>query len=607
MLSALSLAQKEFSSVTLDSFAEADEKILREFGVPISNQKLSAQDYFRVFDDNDTLITSPTPALVPTPALTPSSPPSGTPVVSDGPGSDVDAPLFDAADYQNLFYANAYAYSHITQYVGLDHTAEYASSIAISADYIVVGSNGYDNFTGIVHVYQAFNETAFKLLGYIRAPPGSNMNFGISCDVFGQRIVVGANSDKYFTGGVYVYSLYEGTNWQLEEYLYSPGGPTTGFGRSVAMFGNNLVAGTGVGKAYIYERRARGWRMSATLSIGNDVASAFGRQVDIYGDFVVTGAPRSLNSHGAVHIYRRISFGDWREVAVLPSQTGYNSFFGNSVAIHNTTLAVGAPGYQANIWWTAKNIDWSQNPENTGWVYIYERDLSVADGSKWDLVVSLKSPIGMNSYFGQSVSLNSYYLGVGADGYPNGDCKGAALLYTRVSRTFYNLTIAFPSPADHNEYFGRAISVSENYNLVVGAFAFSQLRGALYFMPLPKPSFPSGTGGGTSSIISQPSSAEEAVTLSVIGILIVMLLLVLTVAAVAYSCGANCCCVAIVPAGGKKKKKKEEEDSPYTVHSYVGYSELDDNYSYNSSSLPSMPHHHPPPLPRPTSFVPPPP
>ncbi|RYH25306.1 hypothetical protein EON65_15550 [archaeon] len=53
-----------------------------------------------------------------------------------------------------------------------------------------------DNFTGIVHVYQAYNETAFKLLGYIRAPPGSNMNFGISNDVFGQRIVVGANADS---------------------------------------------------------------------------------------------------------------------------------------------------------------------------------------------------------------------------------------------------------------------------------------------------------------------------------------------------------------------------------------------------------------------------
>lgn len=55
-----------------------------------------------------------------------------------------------------------------------------------------------DNFTGIVHVYQAYNETAFKLLGYVRAPPGSNMNFGISNDVYGQRIVVGANADSKF-------------------------------------------------------------------------------------------------------------------------------------------------------------------------------------------------------------------------------------------------------------------------------------------------------------------------------------------------------------------------------------------------------------------------
>ncbi|RYH25308.1 hypothetical protein EON65_15560 [archaeon] len=347
--------------------------------------------------------------------------------------------------------------------------------------------------------------------------------------------------------------------------------------------------------------------MSATLRISDDTESAFGRQVDIYKDTMVTGAPRSFNSNGAVYIYKRVKFGEWRQAAVLDSQRGYNSFFGNSVALYNTTLAVGAVGYQANIWWTAKNVDWSKNPENTGWVYIYEMDINMPDGSKWDLVASLQSPLGMNSHFGQSVSLNSYYLGVGADGYPNGDCHGAAILYKRVSKTDYNLTIAFPSPADHNEYFGRALSVSDNYNLIVGAFAFSQLRGALYFMPLPKPQFIQGTGGGTSSIGAQPDSAGETAALSVIGILIVMLLLVVTVAAVAYSCGANCCCVAIVPGAGKKKKKKEEEDSPYTVHSYVGYSELDDNYSYNSS-LPSMPYPPPPPpLPRPTSFMPPPP
>lgn len=52
---------------------------------------------------------------------------------------------------------------------------------------------------------------------------------------------------EFYTGGVYIYALYEASNWQLEQYLSSPGGPTSGYGRSVAMFANNIVVGTGVG------------------------------------------------------------------------------------------------------------------------------------------------------------------------------------------------------------------------------------------------------------------------------------------------------------------------------------------------------------------------
>ncbi|RYH25305.1 hypothetical protein EON65_15545 [archaeon] len=139
--------------MAFDSFAEADAKILRDFGVPISNHKISPQDYFNTLDGTFVikfkLYFSRPYVLPPNPlrftlgniTIVPSLAP--TQLNSNLTDDGNDAPVFNAANYSNMFYDNAYAYSHITQYVGLDHTSEYASSISISADYIVVGSNGY--------------------------------------------------------------------------------------------------------------------------------------------------------------------------------------------------------------------------------------------------------------------------------------------------------------------------------------------------------------------------------------------------------------------------------------------------------------------------------
>jgi hypothetical protein len=61
-----------------------------------------------------------------------------------------------------------------------------------------------------------------------------------------------------------------------------------------------------------------------------------------------------------------------------------------------------------------------------------------------------------------------------------------------------------------------------------------------------------------------------------------------------------CCCRA-VPIIAEKKKKKEEEDSPYTVHSYMGYTEMNDtNAPRPPMPMPMQtPYGMPPPYPMP--------
>lgn len=213
------------------------------------------------------------------------------------------------------------------------------------------------------------------------------------------------------------------------------------------------------------------------------------------------------------------------------------------------------------------------------------------------MVSAVPSPVGKNGYFGQAVSLNKEFLAVGADGYPDGDRQGSAFMYRRKAKTNWTLEIAFPSPGAVGESFGRSVYLSEEYNVIVGSFGFDKLRGAIYLMPLPKlETGGGGTSGGTSSIGST-TSTSNSISNSLIALLVILMILVLVAAVVAYTCGWSVCgCCAVPVAGSKKKKKKEseeEEDSPYTVHSYVGYSEIDDNYSYNTQSVPPpMPYPH---------------
>lgn len=266
------------------------------------------------------------------------------------------------------------------------------------------------------------------------APNGSNINFGVAVDVYGDTITIGANGYSGYRGVVYIYTLYESAYWILNATIHSPLRFGQGFGRSVAMYNNTIVIGTGVNNAYVYENIDGVWQL-VTKFQPLQQSSNFGRRVDIYKDTVVIGADRMNTSFGAAFVYRRVAPQSWSLMSRLQSVEGYNSFFGHSVAIYENTIAVGAVGFRSGFYASEGVagkalcviagfycltfrllLDWSKNTNNTGWVYLYDLDTS-SDGSIWNLSYAIQSPVGMNSYFGKDVSLNSKYLAVGAPGY----------------------------------------------------------------------------------------------------------------------------------------------------------------------------------------------
>ena len=94
--------------------------------------------------------------------------------------------------FEDIFVKNAYPISAYTTFAGADYTSLFANSVATNDKYVVVGSHGYDLYSGQVHVYQA-GEGEWVELDVIPSPY-INANFGISVSISGDStIIIGAN------------------------------------------------------------------------------------------------------------------------------------------------------------------------------------------------------------------------------------------------------------------------------------------------------------------------------------------------------------------------------------------------------------------------------
>ena len=95
------------------------------------------------------------------------------------------------------------------------------------------------------------------------------------------------------------------------------------------------------------------------LKASNTVAGdLFGYSVALAGDTMAVGVPSEDSASGAVYVFTRIN-GVWSQQAyVKASNTEANDGFGESVALTNDTLAVGAPGEDSD----ATGIDGDPTP-----------------------------------------------------------------------------------------------------------------------------------------------------------------------------------------------------------------------------------------------------
>ena len=254
---------------------------------------------------------------------------------------------------------------------GLVSGDNFGASVAISGNTVVVGESMISLGPGAAYVFNgsgaAWTETA-----RLTASNGSfngylGSYFGAAVAISGNTIAVGASLINSSKGEVCVFT---GPNWTQAAILTASdgvGGLVYGdsLGWSVAVSGNTIVAGApyatvnGVsqtGAAYVFSAPAAGWAnmtQTAKLSAADSAAAGdLGLSVSISGNTIVAGAwgdpIYGKLDQGAAYVFTNPGTG-WAAVTgtikLVASDGAAYDFFGTSVLVSGSLIAVGAPQY----------------------------------------------------------------------------------------------------------------------------------------------------------------------------------------------------------------------------------------------------------------------
>ncbi|MCA8942128.1 MAG: integrin [Planctomycetes bacterium] len=412
-------------------------------------------------------------------------------------------------------------------------------SCAISGDTAVVGciressaSAGVDGdqsdnsafFSGAAYVFVRENGTWVQQAYLKPSTIHGDERFGISVDVSGDTIVVGAyfedggsagvDGDEFDqteqnSGAAYVF-VRSGTTWTQQAYLKASNPDADDqFGRSVSVSGDTIVVGSSgedsladgvnqgvqgnggedVGAAYVFVRDNGTWSQQAYLKASNSGNNdSFGQSVAISGDTVIVGARiessssagvngaqnNDMHGSGAAYVFVRVG-SSWSEQAFLKaSNPDTNANFGNAVALDGDTAIVGAFREDG----LATGVNGDQTPVgdiDSGAAYVFVRN-----GGVWSQQAYLKaSNTEVGDNFGESVAIQGDTAVVGCriedsdansvdgDGSNNDAVEaGAAYAYRRDGSTWTHVAYLKAPNAASDARFGTAVSTYEQTVLV---------------------------------------------------------------------------------------------------------------------------------------------
>ena len=206
----------------------------------------------------------------------------------------------------------------------------FGTSIAVEGDTMVVGARADFSTDGSAYVFIR-ESGAWSLAARLTASDGErNDEFAHSVAVDANTIVIGSNADDdngTNSGSAYVFTKPNDgwvTTSTAAKITPSDGAAGDYFGASVAVDGDTIVIGASggnfsninAGSAYVFTKPATGWvttstaataKLTASDGVGGDV---FGRRIAVDGDTIVAGAQEAAGNgnrwkSGAAYVFTK--------------------------------------------------------------------------------------------------------------------------------------------------------------------------------------------------------------------------------------------------------------------------------------------------------------
>jgi hypothetical protein len=298
---------------------------------------------------------------------------------------------------------------------------------------------------------------------------GISSGFGVAIAMSGDTIVVGAPG----AGAAYVF-VKPASGWanmtQTAELTPSDGALALDFGLSVGISANTIVVGSySHNAAYVFTQPQGGWKNmteTAVLSSDNGVATLFGEWVAIDGTTIAVSEPKTFSYRGRVQVFTEPA-GGWVSAtptgSIIASDTKANSNFGASLSVSGSTIVVGAYG----------------NNDNQGGAYVFVQPAAGWSGSHSQKAELTAYDGRAQDFFGAAAAINGNTIVVGAQ-FKNNPI-GAAYVFVEPASGWKNMTQTgelSASDAVGANYFGNAVAIAPT-KIAVGS-ATNLTSGAVY-------------------------------------------------------------------------------------------------------------------------------
>jgi len=283
-------------------------------------------------------------------------------------------------------------------------------SVAVGSGRIVVGANRGDS----AYIFDLNGNEITKITGADTAPGD---DFGVFVAVGCGRIVVGARLDDdagTYSGSAYVFDL-DGN--QVAKLTASDEEANDNYGWDVAVGCGRIVVGsaytddngTDSGSVYIYD--LDGNELAKITASDNASSDVFGNSVAVGSGRIVVGSSGdddNFSNSGSAYIFDL----DGNQLTKITASDGASrDFFGNSVAVGNGRIVVGAYGDD-------------DNGLTSGSAYVFD-----LDGN--ELAKITASDGATDDRYGTTVAVGSGRIVVGSNwDRDNGDYSGSAYIYT---------------------------------------------------------------------------------------------------------------------------------------------------------------------------------